>query len=747
MARVAPTQQNFTSGELSQKLLGHYDLTAYANGAAKMQNFIVAAQGPAIYRSGTRLAWNTRDSAAARLVPFEFNTSQAYVLEFSNLKMRIFKDGGVVTNTPTAITAITKANPAVVTSTAHGLNNGEKVVIVDVGGMAEVNNLEFTVANKTANTFELSGINSTNYTTYTSGGTVAEIVEVTSPYTEAQLFEVNYAQTADTMYLVHPSHAPYKLTRSSHTAWTLATYVRTADPFTGAGEYPSVVAFFEQRLIMASSDNAPQKIWGSVGGSYDDFTTGTADDDAFVYVIANGQVNRIRWMQGTEEFLAVGTAGTEFRASGGGDMNAITPTNITIKPASYYGSANVKPILLDTHIIFVEKDSKTIRSFEYDALQDGYSSINRTLLADHVTGTGVKQVAYQAGQPSVAWFVRNDGQLAGFTFEPKEEVQGWHRHVTDGTFESVATIPQANAPDAVYFVIKRTVDGVTKRFVEYFSEQPTVPIFEDYYTGVQDDDLSSFNDDLWEIQKELFFVDCGVTYDGSAYATYGLTLSAVTGNITVTAGGSTFTSDMVGNQIWAAGVGRMEITAYTSATVVSATVLEDFPSTALAAGAWYLTASTFGGLQHLAGEDVVATADGGVEEGLTVTAQGTVTIGYECSFVNLGLPYRGIIKTMPLEGGGNNGPAATKNKSISRVGVRFLNTLGAQVGSSIYDLTEIAFRDAADVFDRPPPLFSGIKDVHISDNWDADKSIFIVQDAPLPCIVTVLQPHFSANDG
>lgn len=68
------------------------------------------------------------------------------------------------------ITAVTQANPAVVTSVAHGYSNGDTIYIVDVGGMTQLNEEDFTVANVTDDTFELAGIDSTGYGTYTTGG-------------------------------------------------------------------------------------------------------------------------------------------------------------------------------------------------------------------------------------------------------------------------------------------------------------------------------------------------------------------------------------------------------------------------------------------------------------------------------------------------------------------------------------------------------------------------------------------------
>lgn len=858
MARVTVTQQNYSAGELSKKLAGRYDLGVYYNGVEWLQNFIATVQGVASFRNGTIFVWNTRDNQEAILIPFEYNTEQAYILEFTNQKMRIIKDGGLVTMTAQAITGITKANPAVVTySGADTYANGDRVVISGVLGMTQVNNLEFTVANVNtgANTFELSGINSTSYSTYTSGGTVAEIVEVTTPYTEAQLFEIDYAQTMDTMYIVHPSWEPRKLTRSSHTSWTLATYLITSNPFgttkatgqaitaatqanpvvvtytgtdtyangdtvyisgvvgmtqlngknytvanvnTGtntfelatidgtlytaytsgglveeftAFSYPGVVAFFEQRLFFAASDTYQQRVWGSKSGadSYDNFSTGTGASDAVIYNIASGKANRIRWMVGTEDFLAIGTGGGEFKATGGGQDDAITPTNISVKPPSFYGSARIKPIRLDSHILYIQRDSMTTRSFEFDAIQDGYTSINRNLTSDQITRgrygkqNGLKQLAYQSGFPSVTWGVKKDGLMTGLTFEPREQVNGWHKHVAGGTlttgkngkpeYGSVATIPQSEDSDQVFMTVKRTVNGQTVRYIEYFADQPNIPHQLDYYTGVKETDAEEYLQDLWEAQKRLHYLDAAVTYDGSVYATQALTLSLATVGTgrTVTAGGSIFVAlggaALVGREIWGKAGGRAKITAYTDDTHVTVQVKVAFPATAIASGDWYLTNNTFGGIQHLIGEDVVALADGGVVEGLEVNVNGQVVLDSQHSYVTIGLQYLGIIKGMGIEGGGNNGPAQTKKKSLSQLGIKLMDSLGGLIGTDIYRLQRIKYRSTADKTNRPPPLFTGVKVENIPDGWEEEKNLYFVQDKPLPFNLQLSSPYMTANDG
>ena len=223
MARVHPFQTNFTAGELTPKLHGQVDFKKYNNGVEELKNMTVFPQGGCTRRYGSRFVCEVKDSTkTTRLIPFEFNITQSYILEFGDQYIRFFKDGGQITEANKTITAITKANPAVVTSNSHGYSNGDHVWINSVGGMTRLNGRRFTVANKTTNTFELSGENSTNYDSYTSGGTAAKVYEIASPFTESMLFNINFTQSADVMYIVEETLKPRKLTRTGHTAWTLS---------------------------------------------------------------------------------------------------------------------------------------------------------------------------------------------------------------------------------------------------------------------------------------------------------------------------------------------------------------------------------------------------------------------------------------------------------------------------------------------------------------------------------------------
>jgi len=237
MARVAVELTNFTGGELSPRLDGRTDITKYSSGCSTLENLVVYPHGAAARRPGTTFVAEVADSDnKTRLIPFEFSTTQTYMLEFSNLKIRFYKNNGIILESNKTITAITKASPGVITSNSHGYSNGDEVYISGIVGMTELNGKTFLVANSTTNTFSLTdkdgvAINTTSYTTYSSGGIANRVYEIATPYTTAELFDIKFAQSADVMYITHPSHEVEKLSRTGHTSWTLTNVDFGNGPF------------------------------------------------------------------------------------------------------------------------------------------------------------------------------------------------------------------------------------------------------------------------------------------------------------------------------------------------------------------------------------------------------------------------------------------------------------------------------------------------------------------------------------
>lgn len=262
MAEQEVVKTNFAGGELSDKMRGREELAVFASGCRHIKNFILQAQGPAEYRPGIRHVFHSRLNQNFNLLKFNFNDAQAYVLEFTNKKLRFYREQAIILEASFAVSGITKADPAVVTTATHGYSNGDEVFLDDVVGMTEVNGKSFLIANKTGTTFELTDIDgvdidSTGFTTYSSAGISSKVFEIDTPYTEANdLFKIDITQDANTMYLDHPFYLPRELTRTGHTAWTLTLPTRTNDPFldnSGAGTTISGITQANPGVVTATS--------------------------------------------------------------------------------------------------------------------------------------------------------------------------------------------------------------------------------------------------------------------------------------------------------------------------------------------------------------------------------------------------------------------------------------------------------------------------------------------------------------
>jgi len=359
-----------------------------------------------------------------------------------------------------------------------------------------------------------------NWGVIESGGSPYEIAHT---YTEAELFDLKFAQTGDDLYITHKDHPPAILTRYGHTSWTLSDIIFTWDEGTsspwGAGNYPTSVCFYEQRSWFAGAHNAPQTIWGSRTGStnYADMRTfhnstetgGTTGDvydyHALNYTIATDRVNKILWLS-PGKVLACGTVGGEFTITSNNLNDAITPTNVRIVRQSTYGSADISALRISDLVLFVQRAKRKIRQFIYEFQSDSYVAPDLTLLSEHITQGDIIDMAFQQEPDSILWVVRGDGTLLGFTYQRDQDVVAWHRHIIGGVsdaagnpaiVESVASVPGTKDRDEVWITVKRYINGSTVRYIERLREGLS-PL-----DGIE----------------ESFFVDCGLSYNGAATTT------------------------------------------------------------------------------------------------------------------------------------------------------------------------------------------------------------------------------------
>ena len=691
MPKASPIFTNFTAGEWSPFLDGRIDLSKYANALKTEQNFVSMAHGPARRRSGTRhVAAVKTGTQKTGIIPFEFSVLQAYIVEVGDQYLRFYKDNGQ---------------------------------IVDSGSP----------------------------------------VEIASPYTEADLFDsagrlrLKFAQSADVLYLVHPSYTPRKLTRSSHIAWTLTTInprdgpylvtnttsttltpsaatgsiTVTASSTTGINNgqgfletdigrlirfkvgsnnwgwveitaltsttvitaqvkstlggttatstwrlgvwsdttgWPSSVLFYEERLTFAGPTDNPQRMDLSRNGDFENFTPTDGDgtvvgDHALALVLAANNVNAIRWLMDDEKGLQVGTTGGEWIVRANTLDEVLTPDNAKAKRSSNFGSADIMAFKIGRATYYVQRSGRELRELAYVFEDDGFRSPDMSLLAEHITGTGIVGLAYQQQPDRVLWAARADGVLVGMTINRVQDVIGWHQHPLGGfsdagqttgpVVESIAAIPSSDGSrDELWMVVRRFINGATVRYVEYL-------------------------DDSWDDgdQNDAFFVDSGLSYDGAP-------------------------------------------------------------------------ATVFSGLDHLEGQTVAILADGAVTPTAEV-ASGSVTITEAASRVHIGLPITYRLQTMRFEAGAADGTSQGKIKRIHRVVFRFYRSLGPRAGPDVTrldDIPNITFRDPATLMGTADPLFSGDARITWPGSYETAGHVVLEGSEPLPCTVIAIMPQLLTQD-
>ena len=257
---------------------------------------------------------------------------------------------------------------------------------------------------------------------------------------------------------------------SSSVDWQLGAFSDT----TG---HPSSVSFFEQRLVFAATNDQPQTMFFSKSGDYENMTSGTNDDDAMVYTIASNQVNAIKSLKATRTLICM-TTGGEYAVSSG-NATAITPTNISIVKQSNYGSAGVDALSIGNATIFLQRAKRKLRELAYNFDTDGYVAPDLTILADHITETGIVQMDYQQEPYSVVWAARTDGVLSGLTYNRLENVVAWHRHIIGGKSDTTKNIIQQQ----IAFTANATTVNTTNNTITITSHGLSTgdPVY--YYTA------------------------------------------------------------------------------------------------------------------------------------------------------------------------------------------------------------------------------------------------------------------------
>lgn len=261
--------------------------------------------------------------------------------------------------------------------------------------------------------------------------------------------------------------------------------------FNTAGNYPGAVSYFEQRRVFAGTLNAPQNIWMTKSGSESNmsYSLPLLDDDRIAFRVAAREANTIRHIVPLTQLLLL-TAAAEWRVTSV-NSDAITPSTISVRPQSYVGASNVQPVIINNSLIYGAARGGHVRELGYNWQANGFVSGDLSLRAPHLFDTyDIVDMAYGKAPMPIVWFVSTSGKLLGLTYVPEQQVGAWHQHDTDGVFESCTVVAEGQE-DVLYCVVRRTINGQSKRYVERMASR------------------------LFADAADAFFVDCGLTYDGA----------------------------------------------------------------------------------------------------------------------------------------------------------------------------------------------------------------------------------------
>ena len=644
--------------------------------------------------------------------------------------------------TTKVITAITKATTCTITSAAHGFANGDEVTISGVVGMTQINGLYATITNVAANTFDLVGVDSSTWTAYASGGTVARAfasITCAVPTTGAPNIVSWTAVSGAVSYNIYRAiNGVYGFIGTAQgvsfsdigynpaTTYTPPSY---RNPFVGAGNYPAVVAYYQQRLVLADTVNKPETTWASRIGAFSNFTTSlpTQDDDAITWNMAGRQVQAVRHLVEIGKLISFTDAGI-WTMEGDTD-GALKPTAVNPRQQGYIGANTVPPVAIQNTAIYVSARGSQVRDLRYDLQVDGYQGRDLTVFAPHLfDGYTIVRMAYQENPHSVLWVVRSDGVLLGLTYVREHEVWAWHRHVTDGLVKDVCVVPEGSE-DAVYLIVARTINGVSQRYIERMNSRRVTSVAVDAH-----------------------FVDAGITVDNRNATATTLALTGgvawdYTETLTLTASASIFTGGSVGGTVlMTASTGEtitLTITGYTSGTVVSVQAAKTVPATlrALATATWTVASKTITGLTHLDGKSVAILADGSVLAAKTVSG-GQITLDRGYSVVHVGLPYTARAQTLDLATVQSE-TLVDKVKVIPRVTLSLKDSRGGWAGSDPAGavLREVKQTAGTSTYGSAITPYTGTVDLLVDSQWNRTGRVTVEQRDPLPMTLLAIVPR------
>lgn len=422
------------------ELAGRGDLTAYDNGAGKLTNIFVMPTGGVQRRAGLRHVDTLADEG--RLVAFEFNTEQVYLMVFRNAKVDVYKDGGLLTTIDPApwtlaqIKNISWVQSADTLLVAHP-DVAPKKLTRDKAGTWSISDWTY---------YEKDDVCKQPYHKFVDDEVTLQANTTSGAITVTSSADLFVAEHVGTRFRIEGKEVKITaFTDATHvTATTIETLTTTQaskdweeQALSAVRGYPVSVCFHQDRLVIGGSRDLPNRLWMSKSADLFNFDLGTGlDDEAIEFAILSDQVNAIRAVF-SGRHLQVFTSGAEWMVSG----EPLTPSSIQLKRQTRIGSPldrTVRPCDVDGATLFVSRAGDELREFLFTDLEQAYQAGDLAMLSRHMVNTPLDQDYDKTSRH--LHIVMTGGAVATLTLFRREKVTAWSSQVTDGEFLSVAMV-------------------------------------------------------------------------------------------------------------------------------------------------------------------------------------------------------------------------------------------------------------------------------------------------------------------
>lgn len=810
MANIRTLQKSFAGGEISPEMYGRIDDTKYQAGLALCRNFIAKPQGPVENRAGFAFVRAVKDSTKkTRLIPFTYSTTQTMVIEMGAGYFRFHTLGATLTySTPSAwgtgaayvvgdLVAEAGTNYYCVTAHTAGTfatdlaagkwyampasiyeipNPYAEADLFDIHYVQSADVLTLVHPNYAPKELRRYGATNWQLATISFAAPIAAPATVTATASGGSGYSYSYVATAIAADEISESAASSagtcsgNLLTSGNTntiSWTsvsgasrynvyklqggiygyigqttgtsiiddnIAPDLSVVPPtyetvFNTTNKYPGAVSYYEQRRWFAGTTDSPQNVWATRSGTEStmSYSLPIRDDDRISFRVAAREANTIRHIVPLSQLLLM-TSAAEWRVTSI-NSDAVTPISISVRPQSYVGASNVQPAIVNTNLIYGAARGGHVRECAYNWQANGFVTGDLSLRAAHLFDNyTITDMAFSKAPYPLLWFISDSGKLLGLTYIPEQQVGAWHQHDTaDGrdVFES-CTVVAENKEDVLYVVVKRYINSAWVRYIERIATR------------------------LYSDQEDAFFVDSGLTYDGTNTGSVTMTVTGGTtwgpGEVlTITASSTKFvypgTTD-VGDAIVLTDTAGIEYTllilSTTSGTVATARVDKIIPAAlrGVATTSWGFARNTIAGLTHLEGETVNVLADGAVHP-REVVASGSITLDVPAVVVQVGLPIVADLQTLPLAMQIDSGFGQGRMKNVNKAWLRVYQSSGIWIGPDDTHLTEAKQR-TTELYGDPPALRSEEIPILLTPSWADSGHVFVRQSDPLPLTVAAL---------